>query len=90
MHKHIVERATLAGLFVLVLMTGFVGWHVVRLGENLKTTIQQGERIMQVITQTVTRQNGDTTEVSTTRIAGESLADWQARHDEAVDHFKNS
>lgn len=39
---------------------------------------------MQTLTQVVTRANGTTVTVTTTRKENESLADWIARHDAAV------
>lgn len=39
---------------------------------------------MQTITQVVTRANGTTVTLTTTRKEGEALADWIARHDAAV------
>lgn len=45
---------------------------------------------MQTLEQQVARQNGEIVTVKTVRNEGEPVADWIARHDEAVAAVKNS
>ncbi len=87
------NAAQLAVILMWALLCGVCGFAAFRLHEldrSIKFLMQRIEQTMQTITQPVTRADGATVTISTTRLPDESTDQWKARHDAAVAAFKNS
>lgn len=76
----------LGGLLCIVVVLCYAADKLSRLDARMAMilTDRRPDPAMQTITQVVTRANGTTVTVTTTRKEGESLTDWIGRHDAAV------
>jgi hypothetical protein len=72
-------------------MVSFSAYRLTRLGASIQTFIEINDRTMQTITQEVTRADGVTVvTVTTQRNEGESVEDFQQRHDAVVTQMQNT
>lgn len=77
-------------LVVVLAFTASVWWRLGAIDTGLTRIVQHYEEAMQTATSTVTNTTGVTITVATIKLAGESDADWIARHTAAVTAAKDS
>lgn len=91
-HHHAITWLTLGGLLVLSVAVVIAGYRVASLDTSIEELIReihhQPISAMQTLTEEVTTRSGRTITVTTTRREGESVDDFLARHNEAVDAAK--
>ena len=77
-------------LIYLLLLTSTVNIYASwRITAEQSSSTRPIEQAMQVAETTITDSEGNTTTIKTPRNAGESTAEWKARHMDAVNEFKN-
>lgn len=89
------NRLTFAGLVLLFVLLSFSTIKIVGLDDSIQQLIDTVEAPVQTITQTVTRPDGASAEITTPRRTNadgtpEAVAAWRARHDAAVAEFKDN
>lgn len=77
-----VQRIAQCLLLCLLAFAGVLWWQLDSLSDLIVYRLQ--EQRVQTLTQTVTNAAGDPVTVTTTRLDGESVSDFVARHYEAV------
>lgn len=78
-----ITSLTLGALAAIAVMVSVASVQVATLGGKMDGVLPRVST-MQTLTEDVTRPDGRKVKVTTTRMDGESIADWIARHDAAV------